>query len=745
MSRSRAHSPIQAVFPARQSRSRSRSYSPPHVIRVTASRASGGSSPRYPRPHDSRRHSRSHSPSGARLHYAQIDQHPEPRRAHERTITLNINININREGEIRVGSPRTPRSTTQGYNIRHTVDLPRQTREVESPIQIQIPFASNDSRSNYRPATPVVVQPSVQATTDSPYSSAVLRGSTAVPGRVSGNVRIDSLVESPEVDEITFPHQEYYTHIRCPVVDGRKVVQKSIRRSIVRRNGNSGSFYLNYGEDMLRLKHDHLVEILDVFRQTSMGVSVLSMEHYSTDLLTYRENLDRANQLRVFCEILEGLNALHTSEPPIAHQCLKASNIMIDATGSAKLSLMNSEPYLAFSMRPTPSLSYSSDWPIISRWWSPEIYQLRTTISRPENDIWAFGCVMLEVLTGATPYPNFQADPALVQHILAGNTPDSGVRRPSRLKLWQDVRRCWTTPRPTASSLLDSMCDQLSREILKEVPDLTGKVARTRNPFIRGHSADIYTGIYNDRTVEIIQKSVVVKHVMPNYTTHKSKFILWLGACAQNRTRFIHLNICPLLGVMYTGKLGPLLVYDHHSGGNLFDYLRVKGPSLLFQNKLQVMSGILDALVHLHHEQDIAWGDLHPGNIMLDDTGNPKLCGLGPRPSLQHEAASKSDLSAIRYFGPERYRAEDTLPDKAGDVWAFGCLIVKILNGGDPYQEARTAYGVIRAVTSGQRPYEKSDCENLPLWNMASSCWTEGVLERPMATSLARRIETLQT
>ncbi|QRV94604.1 Tyrosine kinase domain protein [Ceratobasidium sp. AG-Ba] len=290
------------------------------------------------------------------------------------------------------------------------------------------------------------------------------------------------------------------------------------------------------------------------------------------------------------------------------------------------------------------------------------------------------------------------------------------------------------------------MCDQLSREILKE-----------------GDTADIYTGIYNDRTVQANQKSVVVKHVMPNYANHKSKFILWLGACAQNRTRFIHPNICPLLGVMYTGKLEPLLVYDHHSGGNLLEYLRVKGQSLLFQDKLRVMSGILDALVRLHHEQDIAWGDLHPGNIMLDESGNPKLCGLGPRPSLQHEAASKSDLSAIRYFGPERYRAEDTLLEKAGDVWAFGCLIVKvgskdphenddtffedsqILNGRDPYQEARTAYGVIQAVTSGRWPYEKSDCDNLPLWNMASACWIESVLQRPMTTSLVRRIETLQT
>ncbi|KAG8723479.1 hypothetical protein FRC09_003143 [Ceratobasidium sp. 395] len=497
------------------------------------------------------------------------------------------------------------------------------------------------------------------------------------------------------------------------------------------------------------------------------------MEYYPNDLLTfkplvpnqYRESLDNQNQLRVFCEILEGLNALHSSEPPIAHQCLKASNIMIDANGSVKLSLMNSEPYMAFGIQPTPSPSYSSDWPRVSRWWSPDVLKNHRSLSLVETDIWAFGCVMLEVITGTVPYSTFQEDPHLAYHIQAGNTPDSGLRRPPKTKLWKDVvRRCWATPRPTTAYMLDTLCDFLSREVLTGVPDLTGKVARAMNPFVRGHSADVYrysiaavnpmailtldllsSGIYTDRTTRSLQQSVVIKLVRSNHTAHKTKFLLWLGSCAQNRERFVHANICQLLGVIYSAKLGPLLVYEHYPGGNLLDYLCVKGESLRFQDKLQIMSGVLDALVHLHHDQDIAWGDLHPGNIVLDEDGNPKLCGLGPRPSLHHEAASKSDLAVARYFGPEKYLAESTLPDKATDVWAFGCLIMKILTGHNPFREARTTYGVIRAVTSGRRPYERSDCDNLQLWHMASSCWTEGLLQRPVATSLAARIGKIPT
>ncbi|KAG9122024.1 Receptor-interacting serine/threonine-protein kinase 1 [Ceratobasidium sp. 392] len=571
--------------------------------------------------------------------------------------------------------------------------------------------------------SPYPIQVISPATTDRTYSSTILRGSGVVPEPVIVVPPPAAVDPITELEQEGFAHQESYTSIRCAMVEGRKAVEKRLRRSVPRGQANRDAAYLHYHHDMLHLKHDYLVEIRGIFHQSSVNGPTLAMEYYPNDLLTYRGNLDYRNQLRVFCEILEGLNALHSSEPPIAHQCLKASNIMIDANGSVKLSLMNSQPYVAFETQPAPSRSYSSDWLIVSRWWSPEVFKDRATISRVENDIWAFGCVMLEVITGNIPYSTFQEDPSLVYHIQAGNTPDSGLRRPPKLKLWKDaVRRCWATPRPTTAYMLNLLCDHLSREVLTRVPDLTGKVARAMNPFIRGHSADIYSGIYTDRATRSTQKSVVIKLVRSNHTAQKT-----------------------LLGVIYSAKLGPLLVYEHYPGGNLLDYLRAKGESLSFQGKLQIMTGILDALVHLHHDQDIAWGDLHPSNIVLDESGNPKLCGLGPRRSLHHEAASKSDLSVVRYFGPERYLAEATLPDKATDVWAFGCLIVKILTGRDPYREARTTYGVIRAVTSGRQPYERTDCDNLPLWYMASSCWTEGLLQRPVVTSLAARIGKIPT
>ncbi|KAF8604879.1 kinase-like protein [Ceratobasidium sp. AG-I] len=258
---------------------------------------------------------------------------------------------------------------------------------------------------------------------------------------------------------------------------------------------------------MFDLKHKNLVDIYGVSAEPSAN-GFLIMESYSTNLLSYRESLDYQNQLRVFCEVLEGLQALHTSVPPIAHQCLKASNIMVDEHGSVKLSLMNSEPYLAFAVEPSPTRSYSPNWPIVSRWWSPEVFKDKTKLLTVENDIWAFGCVVLEVLTGSAPYPKFEEDASLVNHIRADHSPDSGLRRAPKLRMWQDVRRCWSTPRPTTGYMLNVFCDYLAREVMRGVPDLTAQIAKAANPFVRGRTADIYSGIYTNRRERSEQISV---------------------------------------------------------------------------------------------------------------------------------------------------------------------------------------------------------------------------------------------
>ncbi|KAG8719924.1 Checkpoint kinase 2 [Ceratobasidium sp. 394] len=519
-------SPSRTIYigdpPSRSRRSRSRSYERERASSRRERRDSHSRTPisrrrEYQGPSRRRRHSRSRSRSGSRTPPVVVYPGRSDGRESDRNINININLTISPNGQVRISPQRTgntvrvtvPSNSPVEYSRSHTSRVQPSTdsrsrnrsrhqpesrggshreERVESPIRVESPYRRQPYPHQTVTHSPVV-QVTSQLTTDVSYSSAILRSSSLSPEHTA----IPPIDLDAELEQVGFAHQESYTAIRCTTIDGRKVIEKSLRPSIVGVVANQDAIYLHYHEDMLRLKHDHLVEIRGIFRQSSLNGPTLTMEYYPTDLLTYRAKLDYRNQLRVFCEILEGLNALHSSEPPIAHQCLKASNIMIDANGSVKLSLMNSEPYIAFGRQPAPTPAYSSNWPKVSRWWSPDVFNNRVMLSRVENDIWAFGCVMLEVLTGTLPYSTFQEDESLVRHIQAGNTPDSGLRRSSTLKLRKDVvRRCWATPRPTTAHILNVLCDHLSREVLRDVTDLTGQVARAMNPFVRGHSADIY-------------------------------------------------------------------------------------------------------------------------------------------------------------------------------------------------------------------------------------------------------------
>jgi serine/threonine protein kinase len=73
------------------------------------------------------------------------------------------------------------------------------------------------------------------------------------------------------------------------------------------------------------------------------------------------------------------------------------SNIIIDENGSPRINLISFEHFVMLTHIPAPSPSYSNNWPIVSRWWSPDIYKDILEFAAVENDIWAFGCVALEV------------------------------------------------------------------------------------------------------------------------------------------------------------------------------------------------------------------------------------------------------------------------------------------------------------------------------------------------------------
>ncbi|CAJ1376762.1 unnamed protein product [Effrenium voratum] len=147
------------------------------------------------------------------------------------------------------------------------------------------------------------------------------------------------------------------------------------------------------------LRHPNIVETLGfeyakshlyIYLEYVPGGSMSSILHefgaLTGDLLT-----------RSTCGVLQGLNYLHTREPPVVHRDIKGANILVDVNFTVKLS------DFGCSKRSSVTTSFTTIGSI--PWMAPEVIQQQDGHGR-KADIWSLGCVLLEMATAEKPWGN---------------------------------------------------------------------------------------------------------------------------------------------------------------------------------------------------------------------------------------------------------------------------------------------------------------------------------------------------
>ncbi|KIO17969.1 hypothetical protein M407DRAFT_84447, partial [Tulasnella calospora MUT 4182] len=105
-----------------------------------------------------------------------------------------------------------------------------------------------------------------------------------------------------------------------------------------------------------------------------------------------REAPPLRRRLELAFDTIKGLAYLHSREPPIVHGDLKSLNVLINDQEVALLSDFG----LARAMEDKPTgLSTSHGFKGTIRYCSPEV--LHGSSREPESDMWAWGCLVLEV------------------------------------------------------------------------------------------------------------------------------------------------------------------------------------------------------------------------------------------------------------------------------------------------------------------------------------------------------------
>ncbi|KAG8987115.1 hypothetical protein FRB94_002205 [Tulasnella sp. JGI-2019a] len=252
-----------------------------------------------------------------------------------------------------------------------------------------------------------------------------------------------------------------------------------------------------------------------------------------------------------------------------------------------------------------------------------------------------------------------------------------------------------------------------------------------------GETSDVWIADYRPNSSTSTPVKVAVRYLRRLRTQEISAFSSTLSGLVQRWKSWNHPHIMPLLDHGHAPH--SRIVTPWYSIGSLS-----KQPSnLSATDRNRLLLQIADGLAYLHTNPTgpVVHGNIKPGNIYLDDSGNAKIGGF--ESSLvtvdNHQHVINSVVQDVRYRAPELLEADQ--PSTASDIYALALVGVEILSGKRPFDTLQAVY-LAAAVTSGLKPSmdEHLDLSGrcTALWPIFEQMWDKDPLRRPDAILVVR-------
>jgi WD40 repeat protein/serine/threonine protein kinase len=107
--------------------------------------------------------------------------------------------------------------------------------------------------------------------------------------------------------------------------------------------------------------------------------------------------------------------------------------------------------------------------------------------------------------------------------------------------------------------------------------------------------------------------------------------------------------------------------------------------------RLALTARVCDAVQHAH-DQGVVHRDLKPGNILVDETGQPKVLDFGVARATDADVRTTSGrtqagqlLGTLSYMSPEQVTGDPAAIDQRSDVYSLGVILFELLSGRLPY------------------------------------------------------------
>jgi TolB-like protein/predicted Ser/Thr protein kinase/cytochrome c-type biogenesis protein CcmH/NrfG len=111
--------------------------------------------------------------------------------------------------------------------------------------------------------------------------------------------------------------------------------------------------------------------------------------------------------------------------------------------------------------------------------------------------------------------------------------------------------------------------------------------------------------------------------------------------------------------------------------------------------------------VHYAHEHGILHRDIKPGNILLDQNGEPHLTDFGLARLAEAESTVTATLDVLgtpSYMAPEQAAGESTKVSKATDVYGLGAVLYQLITGQPPFAGGTTYETIKLLLDTDPRP-----------------------------------------
>ncbi|CAN5408173.1 hypothetical protein BH20ACI1_BH20ACI1_10580 [soil metagenome] len=208
-----------------------------------------------------------------------------------------------------------------------------------------------------------------------------------------------------------------------------------------------------------------------------------------------------------------------------------------------------------------------------------------------------------------------------------------------------------------------------------------------------------------DKKIEIADKKVPValKFIsdgspgISDYSSVKREINTWIDASGNK-------NIISVQdGFIYDNLF--VIVSEYADNGSLRQWLRENDRhSAGLEKIVEIMSGILDGLTHLH-AQNIIHRDLKPENVLLKGDV-PCIADFGvsrivQTTSLEISQAGTNTAGSPLYMSPESF--ERIKPAPQIDIWSAGVMLFEMLSGKTPYSGDTIPSLIFEIVTKEPR------------------------------------------